>query len=129
MTRAAALRVLCRGSIAIQNQLRRAHGVIQAVCSRLVTWEAHVPWDGSPYGICGGHSGKGARFSSSTLVLPCLLLFHHCCNVIFIHLPPTQYSVYLHLNRPCTLYRENSGSNLSDSSINFYETTWCPKRQ
>ena len=69
----------------------------------------------------------GIAARGQALVFPRLLLFHHCSNAIFIHLPSTQYSVYLHLNRPCTLYRENSGSILSDSSINFYETTWCPK--
>jgi hypothetical protein len=57
-------------SLASQNQLRTAHDVIQAVCPQLVTWEVHVSWYGSRYGICGGRSDRVASFSSSASFFP-----------------------------------------------------------
>jgi hypothetical protein len=42
----------------------------QAVSSRLLTAEARVPVLVRPRGICGGQSGTGTGFYSSSLVSP-----------------------------------------------------------
>jgi hypothetical protein len=73
--------VLCEGSgVAAQlvikifvcpTKLPPGRAMAQAVSRLPLTTEARVRSQVSPCGICGGRSGTGTGFSSSTSVFPC----------------------------------------------------------
>jgi hypothetical protein len=57
---------------------KRVDPIAEAIVCRRFTAESRLRVDGSPYGFCGVHSGRGLDFSPSTSVLPCQLSFHKC---------------------------------------------------
>jgi hypothetical protein len=51
---------------------------------RQLAVEAQVQSQGSPSGICHGHSGTGANYFMSNLVLSCQLSLHQCSILLFV---------------------------------------------